>query len=382
MTSAEMETLEHPLYGHEREHVYEGGVGFRPMTTEDYLANDGLSYTALWSIGCPFHCTYCGNTAFIANDRSYKKIRHPSARYIVEEVKAVRERFPHLSQVSFLDDSFMAIPLRDLEEFAELWEAELGIPFAVYGVIPNYVKQDKVQVLSWAGMNRVRMGVQSGSRRILDFYQRPSPPEKILAAGEVLASFAPRFHIPPAYDVIMDNPIETRADVRETLQLFYDMPRPYTLLIYSLKVIPNTELARSMEEQGIDLEAIDSSYLWIPPRWANLLLYLVAVWKPPLWLWRLLLRRVRASHEEQPLFPKLGIALRVAFLSKRALLHLRAMDFSIIPGKPGWWAWKLGLVGLYQRRFDRRPEKPVVKVRRPRREIVLPVVVEGETKAA
>ena len=85
---------------------------------------------------------------------------------------------------------------------------------------------------------------------------------------------------------------------------------------------------------------------------------------------------MRASHEEQKLYPRLGIVLRTAYLSKRALMHLRFMDFSIIPGKSGWWAWKVGLIGLYQRRFDRRPEKPDVKVKRPRREITLPVTVD------
>ena len=59
------------------------------------------------------------NTKFIANDPKYKRIRHPSARYMVEQVKDVRTRFPHLSQVSFHDDSFMAIPYPQLEEFAE-----------------------------------------------------------------------------------------------------------------------------------------------------------------------------------------------------------------------------------------------------------------------
>src|SRR5258708_18267028 len=57
-------------------------------------------------------------------------------------------------------------------------------PFAVYGVIPNYVRQDKFELLSWAGMNRIRMGIQSGSKNMLDFYKRPTPPEKILKAGE------------------------------------------------------------------------------------------------------------------------------------------------------------------------------------------------------
>ncbi len=370
-TSEEMEALPFPMHGSTQERIYRGGEGLVPLERDDYLASDGLGYTAIWSIGCPFHCTYCGNTAFIANDKKYKKIRHPSAEYIVEEIRQARERFPHLSHVSFLDDSFMAIPYKELEHFAERWKADLDIPFAVYGVIPNYVKRDKFEILTWAGMNRVRMGIQSGSQRILDFYQRPSPPAKILAAGEIAASFAPDHHIPPVYDIIMDNPIETRQDVVETLELLYEMTRPYSLLVYSLKVIPNTELAKSMEREGIDLEEINSSYLWIPPRWANLMLYLIALVRPPRWLWERMLRRVRASHEEQKLYPRLGIVLRTLYLSKRALTHLRFMDFSITPGKTGYYAWRLGLVGLWRKHFWKRMDRPPPKP--PRR--VVPVTV-------
>ena len=183
---------------------------------------------------------------------------------MVDQVKDARARFPHLSQVSFHDDSFMAIPYGQLEEFAELWKAELDLPFAVYGVIPNYVKRDKFELLTWAGMNRIRMGIQSGSRRTLEFYKRPSPPEKILAAGEVNASFSPKYHIPPAYDIITDNPVETRDDIRQTLQLLYDMQRPYTLFIYSLKVIPNTELETAMKERGIDMNVAEISSMSTP----------------------------------------------------------------------------------------------------------------------
>lgn len=378
-TSEEMETLPFPWHGGEGERIYRGGEGLVPMTKDDYLASDGLGYTAIWSIGCPFHCTYCGNTAFIANDRKYKKIRHPSAEYIVEEIRQARERFPHLSHVSFLDDSFMAIPYRELEVFAEHWKRELDLPFAVYGVIPNYVKRDKFEILTWAGMNRIRMGIQSGSQRILDFYQRPSPPAKILAAGEVAASFAPKHHIPPVYDIIMDNPIETRQDVVDTLELLYEMPRPYSLLIYSLKVIPNTELAKAMEREGIDLEAINRSYLWIPPRWANLMLYVIALWRPPRRLWELLLRRVRASAEPQKLYPRLGIVLRTLYLSKRALQHLRFMDFSITPGKTGYYAWRLGLVSLHRRFFWKRMARPAPK---PPRRVVPVQVVQPDVDAA
>ncbi|MDQ6806737.1 MAG: cobalamin-dependent protein [Actinomycetota bacterium] len=360
MTAQEMETLPFPLY-REKEKIYRPGQGFDDIALGDYVTNDGLSYTTLWSIGCPFHCSYCGNTKFIANDANYKRIRHPSARYIVEQVKDARRRFPHLSQVSFHDDSFMAIGYDQLEEFAELWKAELDIPFAVYGVIPNYVKQDKFELLTWAGMNRIRMGIQSGSEHILDFYKRPSPPAKIRAAGKVIGSFAPEYHLPPAYDLIVDNPIETRQDVIDTLQLIYEMPRPYTLFIYSLKVIPNTELERLIKERGVEVDKIDSSFFVIPPRVGNLLLYVLCLWKPPAWLWKLLLRRVKASTEPQPLYPRLGLVLRTLYLARRALAHFRRMDFSIFPGWTGFVAWRLGLVRLWHRRFNPRlprPERP------------------------
>ena len=357
-TPEEMEQLPFPQYGADCERIYQKGKGFVPLTTEDYLHNDGLGYPALWSIGCPLHCSYCGNTKFIANDPKYRQIRHPSAHYMVKQIQDAKRRFPHLSQVSFHDDSFMAIRYQEIAEFSELWRTEVGLPFAVYGVIPNYVDRDKFEMLTWAGMNRIRMGIQSGSKAILDFYKRPTPPEKILAAGTVASSFAPKYHIPPVYDIIMDNPIETREDVVATLELLYELARPYTLLIYSLKVIPNTGLAEAMKARGIDLDQIDDSYLVVPPRVANLLLYLLVLWRPPRWLWERLLERVRASAEPQPLYPRLGMLLRTLYLTKRVLGHVRVADFSITPGKTSYVLWRLGVVNFWQRWFVRRAPRP------------------------
>jgi radical SAM superfamily enzyme YgiQ (UPF0313 family) len=207
-------------------------------------------------------------------------------------------------------------------------------------------------------MNRIRLGFKCGSMAILEFFKRPTPPVRILAAGSVASSFAPKYHIPPVYDIIMDNPIETRADVIATLELLYELARPYTLLIYSLKVIPNTGLAESLKERGIDLDEIDDSYLIVPPRVANLLLYLLVLWRPPRWLWERLLARVRASSEPQPLYPRIGMVLRALYLAKRVLGHLRVMDLSITPGKTGYRLWRLGVVQRWQRWFVQRPPRP------------------------
>jgi hypothetical protein len=142
------------------------------------------------------------------------------------------------------------------------------------------------------------------------------------------------------------------------------MPRPFTLLIYSLKVIPNTDLERAMRERGVELEKINSSYLVIPPRAANLLLYLLCIVKPPEWLWRRLLARARASTEPQTLYPRLGFVLRLLYLVRRVLPHVRRLDFSITPGWVGYWAWRTGLVGLWNRRFNPRLPRPKPPERR------------------
>jgi hypothetical protein len=57
---------------------------------------------------------------------------------------------------------------------------------------------------------------------------------------------------------------------------------------------------------GIDLDDIDESQLAIPPRAANLMLYLIAMWRPPAWLWNRSMSHVRASNEPQKLYPRLN----------------------------------------------------------------------------
>ncbi len=71
----------------------------------------------------------------------------------------------------------------------ELYKKEVNMPFAVFGIIPNYVKEDKIALLVDAGMNRVRMGIQSGSENILEFYKRPTKLKKIHEATKIFNRF-------------------------------------------------------------------------------------------------------------------------------------------------------------------------------------------------
>ena len=112
-----------------------------------------------------------------------------------------------------------------------------------------------------------------------------------------------------------------RANVVETLEMLYRMARPYWLFVYSLKVIPNTGLAESMKQRGIDLDAIDASYLVVPPRVANLMLYLLVLWRS--------LETARVARDRVGAFLAAGITAGLAF----QVVYNVAMVAGLVPVK-------------------------------------------------
>ena len=348
MTPREMDELP-PLMYEDGELIYRQGKSFIPLGTSECLDYNGLQYSTVWSIGCPLMCTYCGNSKFIEYDEGYRRIRHSSPQTIVNEINRAKSKQPHISTINFQDDSFLALPFQQLEEFAKLYKEKVKIPFVVGGVIPNYVREDKIALLVDAGMNRVRMGIQSGSDNILEFYKRPTKLHRIKNATEILNKFK-KYMIPPAYDVILENPIENISDTRATVDMLYEMPRPFTLNVYALRIIPNTLMAKDIEKMGLKVPPIDKNYTSGYHRTlGNLLVFFLTFWKIPRWLYKILRNKIFPVHQKQSTYPILFWITRMLYLIKRAYNHLRFMDFSILPGKPGYILWKIGVIRFWQK---------------------------------
>ncbi len=371
MTNEEMDRLPIPIY-QDGELIYDLHRGFAPIGRDDFLFYNGLAYKTVWSIGCPFRCTYCGNTKFIDYDKNYRKIRHSAPATIIAELKDAKQKHPHLSSIVFDDDSFMALPMRVMEEFCELYRRDIGLPFVVTGLIPNYVREDKLALLVNAGMNRVRMGIQSGSEAILEFYDRPTPIARVKDACTILNKFKQHM-IPPSFDIILDNPMEKVEDNQATLDLIHTMPRPYTLNIFSLRVIPNTRMAAALKERGVNVEDIRHTFTQPRPTLSNILVFaMVAFPMLPEAVFQYLRARALPSHMPQPLYPGLLVLMRFLYLSKRAADHLLYLDLSVLSGHLPVLGWKLGILRLWQmivlpRYAARRSrvERPVPRTREP-----------------
>ncbi len=356
MTMEMMDTLPFPTY-QDGERIYKKDEGFVPVQSKDFVDYIGVGYGTIWSIGCPFTCSYCSNSKFIKYDKDYRHIRYPSVDYMIAEIKRAKEKQPYIPTVIFHDDSFMALPHSVLADFAQRFKQEIGLPFAVYGLMPNYMNREKLEVLLEGGMNQVAMGIQSGSKRILDFYRRPTSVERIREAGEMLSRYS-KYIIPPAYHLILDNPIERREDTLATLDLVYEMARPFALGFYSLRVIPNTELADDMEKLGIKTRDIRTTYEANCATFGNILLYVLSIWKIPRFAYRFLRKYVRPSHEPQRHFYAVLYVVRSLYLLKRGLEHTRFLDFTQSSGWFGYFLARRGFIQFWGRHMVRHFKRP------------------------
>ena len=109
-------------------------------------------------------------------------------------------------------------------------------------------------------------------------------------------------------------------------------------------------MAKQFEDRGIDIPSITKFYhLGYDRTLANTLIFTTAFWKMPKWLYKILRNKVYPVHTKQPHYPILFFVVRMAYLMKRTFDHLRFMDFSIIPGKTGYYLWKFGIINFWQR---------------------------------
>ena len=161
--------------------------------------------------------------------------------------------------------------------------------------------------------------------------------------------------LPPNYDIILENPVETTEDTRATVDMIYEMPRPFTLNIFALRIIPNTQMAKDLEKRGIKIPEIDADYFTGYHRtMGNALVFILCFWKIPKWLYKILRNKIYPAHAKQKYYPILFTLARMVYYFNRGFNHLLFMDFSLLPGKPGYYLWKFGVISLWQRLFLKR----------------------------
>ena len=162
-----------------------------------------------------------------------------------------------MNKIWFTDDCLVMRTREDLALFNELYKKHINLPFRCYG-IAKHVVEDKLGLLVDAGLKEILIGVQSGSRRTLEYYNRPIFREDIMKAAQVVNKF--RGKLMPRYELIYSNPYEEKDDLLQTIDLAMSLPEPFRLDSYNLVFFPGIALYNKAKEDGVIKQEEDAGY--------------------------------------------------------------------------------------------------------------------------
>lgn len=149
--------------------------------------NSLLKRTIMTRRGCPFKCTYCFNRVFNALHAGQQPVHSYSVDRVIEECKWVGKKWP-TEFWKFYDDIFAFSSKGEegerLEEFAEKWPREIGLPFFVL-LRADLVANDPeiLRLLKKAGCASVTMSIEGGNEFVRShILERKMTDEQIIVA--------------------------------------------------------------------------------------------------------------------------------------------------------------------------------------------------------
>jgi radical SAM superfamily enzyme YgiQ (UPF0313 family) len=237
----DLDSLPFPDYSPEHNVLLEADIG------RDYdFSLYAYEYDIMTSRGCPFACTFCCNSQIRNLYRGEKYVRRRSVENVIAELAQAKSRYD-IRYVRFSDDIFTG-DREWLDRFVEPYKREIGLPFWCY-THPKHTSREELALLKTAGVDRITMGIQSGSERVLKkLYGRPGGTEAILKTAWTIAELG----IKSDFDMITNNPLEEEEDCRASFGLLMNLPQPVRLNdgVSELSLFPNTLMARRVEEAG------------------------------------------------------------------------------------------------------------------------------------
>ncbi len=202
------------------------------------------------SRGCPYHCTYCTNNILSKIMSKGKFVRLKSVDNVIKDILSLKEYFKNLKKVVFADEVF-AFDKKWAVEFCEKYKSVVHLPFAAL-FHPNAIDESTILLLKSAGLTHARAGIQSGSEQIRkDLYKRNESNAKIISFANICHKAGVRL----TFDTIVNNPYETEPELRESLDFYLSIPKPFELNMHSLVYFPDTELTNMALKDGIITEA-------------------------------------------------------------------------------------------------------------------------------
>lgn len=167
------------------------------------------------SRGCPFKCTYCINDKLISMYKNKNQfLRFYGLEKIITEMKNFKHQY-NLNYITFNDDLFLGMKIGRLEKLCKMYASEINLPFFME-TRPETVKYEKIKLLADAGLERMAMGIESGSDYIRkNVLNRKITNERMIESFKIVKNFG----INISTNNMLGMPLEGREHVFETIEI-------------------------------------------------------------------------------------------------------------------------------------------------------------------
>jgi len=208
---------------------------------------DRYGYPLITSRGCPYNCSFCSvpylKDLYATTEGRF--LRRRSVDSVIEELVYARDRLG-ANYVWFFDEEFL-FHRKWIREFLPRYRDRVGLPWYCEAHPDSFLDESFVRLLSGSGLVDLEIGIQSASPATLALFNRPlRTRDQLVDLTRVFADT----RIAVTYDVILDNPLETGADVRQTLEFLLSLTRPFTVQMFTLAFRENYPLTRKALEAG------------------------------------------------------------------------------------------------------------------------------------
>ncbi len=147
---------------YEWENIDDAPFPTRDNTIYSYkMARHPFALNVWGSRGCPFNCTFCYSQKF---QKSHRYRGHSPER-LQAEIANVLKKFPKISYIYFDDDTFN-IDNERVKGIAKVMKG-FGLPWGAM-CRADTCNLDTFQAMKNSGCREVKIGIESGSQRILD----------------------------------------------------------------------------------------------------------------------------------------------------------------------------------------------------------------------
>ena len=224
-----------------------------PFPERSSFLND-TSYLELGYVatgrGCPFACAYCASPQLWQRTLRLRSV--PNVMAELGYLKANHDA----KLIHFIDDTFTASMRRTSELCQQIIAQKLGIQWVCDTRIDR-IDEELLVLMKQAGCTRIKIGVESGSDRILKKMNKAITTEKARKAVRLIK----RCGIPLTVYFMTGFPGETDEDLRQTITFAKELDADY----YSLSVLApyyGTEIWKMAEESGRKLDKEHWEYFY------------------------------------------------------------------------------------------------------------------------